>query len=107
MSALLLDLREENFDDSINKGLSLIDFYAPWCGPCKAQKPVLESIAEEMEHKIQVAKVNVDNCPNLASKHRIMSLPTLIIFNEGKEVKRLIGLQRKEDLNAALSRYWN
>jgi thioredoxin len=76
----------------------LVDFYAPWCGPCQMMGPVLEQVGAQLKDRIQVVKINTDKYPDLASKHRITSLPTLVVFRNGKPVDRIEGLVRAEQL---------
>lgn len=99
----VFELNKENFDEEVLKseGKVLIDFYADWCGPCKMMSPIIDKIAEELED-IKVGKVNVDDNQNLAVKYRIMSIPTIIIFKEGNEYKRFVGLRDKQELIEAL-----
>ncbi len=75
----------------------LVDFWADWCGPCKSLSPIIDEIAEE-HHEIKVAKVNVDEEEELASKFEIMSIPTLLVFKEGKIVNRCVGVRTKEQI---------
>lgn len=75
----------------------LVDFWADWCGPCKSLSPIIDEIAEE-HHEIKVAKVNVDEEEELASKFEIMSIPTLLVFKEGKIVNRCVGARTKEQI---------
>jgi thioredoxin 1 len=82
-----------NFESEISKGVTLVDFWAPWCSPCRMQGPVIEKVARQLTGKANVSKCNVDEEPGLASRFGIRSIPTLIIFHNGKEVERLIGLQ--------------
>ena len=77
----------------------LVDFWAPWCGPCMRQAPILEELAGEGYH---IGKVDVDQAPDLAGNYRVMSIPTLILFKNGEEVKRFVGLQTKDTLKALL-----
>ena len=86
-------LEKDNFDEEI-KGRVLVDFYAEWCGPCKMMMPILEEITS-----IDVLKVNVDQYPDIASKYGVMSIPTLMIFEDGKDIKKSVGLLSKTDLN--------
>jgi thioredoxin len=76
----------------------LVDFYAPWCGPCQMMGPVLEQVGAQLKDRIQVVKINTDKYPDLASKHRITSLPTLVVFKNGQPVDRIEGLVRAEQL---------
>jgi len=93
-------LTNQNFEEEVLKkeGLVLVDFFATWCGPCKMLAPVLSQIAEEYKDKVKVGKVNVDEENELAIKYQISSIPTLILFKEGKAVKTLIGLSSKSEI---------
>ncbi|MCE5285872.1 MAG: thioredoxin [Pelosinus sp.] len=82
----------------------LVDFWAPWCGPCKMVGPEVQAVAEAYEGKAGVAKVNVDEQQNIASEYNVMSIPTMIIFKDGKEVNRLVGYRPQKDLTAALDK---
>jgi thioredoxin 1 len=88
-----ITITDTNFDTETASGVTLIDFWAPWCGPCKMQGPIIEKVAEKMEGKAKVGKCNVDEEPNLSRKFSIMAIPTLIIFKDGKETERIMGLQ--------------
>ena len=92
-------LTQESFELEVlnNPNVALVDFYADWCGPCKMMGPIIDEIADECID-ITVAKVNVDESPELASKYRVMTIPTLIIFKNGEILNQLIGLQSKEEL---------
>lgn len=84
----------------------LVDFYADWCGPCKMMSPVLDQISNEMEGKIKIGKVNVDENPNLASEYKVMSIPNFILFKNGAVADQVIGAlpkaQMEEKINAIL-----
>jgi thioredoxin 1 len=86
-------------------GLALVDFWAPWCGPCRAVAPVLDEIAAAYEGRVKVVKVNTDDERELARRHHVMSIPTLIVFQGGQERERLVGMQTKEELGSILDRY--
>ncbi|MFD2117073.1 thioredoxin [Paenibacillus yanchengensis] len=96
-------LTKDNFNQTIENGVSLVDFWAPWCGPCKMQLPIVEELATEMDGKAVVAKINVDEQPELASQFGVMSIPTLIMFKDGKPVDKMVGLQSKDALKTKIS----
>ena len=91
-----LHLNYPNFDEVVGKSTILVDFWAEWCGPCKVQDPILDEIARELEGKILVGKVNVDDNRTLANKYGIMNIPTMILFINGEKVHHFVGLQSKE-----------
>lgn len=81
----------------------LVDLWASWCGPCRAMEPTIEEVAKEFEGKMDIAKLNVDENPDLAQKLDVMSIPTLMVFKNGQPVSRLVGLQAKERLSGAMT----
>lgn len=91
-------LNEDNFKDEIASGVVLVDFFATWCGPCKMLAPVVEELATEYEGKAKIAKLDVDQAPHVAGEFGVQSIPTIILFKDGKEVDRMIGFQGKEVL---------
>ena len=91
-------LKNENFNEEINKEKVLVDFYADWCGPCRAMGEVLENISD-----LDILKVNVDEHSDLAQKYGVMSIPTVILFSKGEEIKKQVGYLSKEDLLSWLS----
>ena len=95
---MALNLNKDNFEQSISNGVALVDFWAEWCGPCKMQLPIIEEFSSEMDGKATVGKVNVDEQLELAQNFGIQSIPTLILFKDGKPVKKLVGLHSKESL---------
>ena len=80
----------------------LVDFYADWCGPCKAMGPVVEALAQEYEGKVKVGKINTDDNQDIAMEYGVMSIPTFIVFKGGKAVKKMVGMQDKRNLVAAI-----
>ncbi len=98
-------LTQNNFKQMTSNGLILVDFWAPWCGPCKMVAPVLNEIADEQQGKLRVGKVNVDNQQALAAKFKVRSIPTLILFKNGKDVKRIVGAKTKKGYLAEISEY--
>ena len=94
-------LNQNNFNNAIANGTALVDFYADWCGPCRMVSPIVDEIAEEISD-ITVGKVNVDDENALAMKYGVMSIPTLIIFKDGKEAARIVGARPKDAILAEL-----
>lgn len=92
---------EEKFNEIIKEKKVLVDFYATWCGPCNLISPHIEEIANENEN-LKVIKVDVDKFTNLSKKYGVMSIPTLIVFEEGKEVNKHIGYLEKKDIEALI-----
>ncbi len=86
---MIINMNDDFFEERVSKpGLPvLVDFWAPWCGPCQIVGPIIEELAKENEGKIKVGKINVDESPQIAAKFGIMSIPTVILFKEGKEVE--------------------
>ena len=96
----------ENFNDIINSDqLTLVDFFATWCGPCKMMHPVLEQLKDELGESIRIIKIDVDKNNNLAMNYRIQSVPTLMLFRKGEMLWRQSGALRLNDLKAIVSQY--
>ena len=95
----VLTFTDSNYDEEVLKSdkTVLIDFYADWCGPCKMQSPIIDEISEENED-IKVGKVNIDECPELATKYDIMSIPTLLVVKGGEVAAHFVGLTPKEEI---------
>ena len=93
-------IKEDSFEkEVVNSELPvLIDFWAEWCGPCKEMNPILEEVSSEMEEKIKVLKINIDENPNIPKKYGVQSIPTLIIFKKGEAIATKVGASIKSDL---------
>ena len=102
MSVIVLS--EQNFDEEVKKSDKkvLVDFYADWCGPCKMMAPAIEKIAEEVSEYAKVGKVNVDDSPEIAEEFGIMSIPTLLIFENGEIIHKHVGVTDKDTLMSEL-----
>lgn len=101
MSAGIIELNTNNFEAETKTGIVLIDFWAPWCGPCRMQTPILEQILGKVEDT-KIAKLNVDDAPAVAAKFNVMSIPTLIVLKDGEAVNQFVGVQQADTLIAAL-----
>ncbi len=90
----------QSFDAEVlgGKGVALVDFWAPWCGPCRALAPVIDELAESYSGKALVGKVNVDENGELATRYGVMSIPTILLFKDGQLVDKIVGLRPKEEL---------
>ena len=100
----LLHLTSANYDSTVGSGRVLVDFWAAWCGPCKMVAPTIDELAAEYEGRVTVAKVDTDKEGSLASRNNIHSIPTVILFQDGVETKRFIGVQPKTAYKAELDR---
>ena len=92
----------QDFENSIKSGVSLIDFNAPWCGPCRAQEPIIKQLLEDFSGRATIAEMNVDENQETAAKLGIQSIPTMAVFKDGIEVKRFVGLQTAQALTKAI-----
>jgi thioredoxin 1 len=102
-SATVLVLNDSNFDSQVQSGVVLVDFWATWCGPCKAQGPIVEQVAKQVAGKAKVAKLDVDSAHTIAQRFNIEAIPTLVVFKNGKPVKQFVGLTNADKIIAAIS----
>ncbi len=98
-------LTDQTFDAQIKKGVVLVDFWATWCRPCRIQGPIIDEIGAELSQKAVVGKLDVDQNPVIASRYGVQSIPTMIIFNNGKVVGRFLGVTSKEQILMELNKY--
>jgi thioredoxin 1 len=103
---MALEINESKFNDEVINAdkLVLVDFWAPWCGPCKMVAPVVEDISKEYSDKIKVVKVNVDENQGIANKYEVSNIPTLMLFKDGDVVNKMVGFQPKPALQKAINR---
>ncbi len=92
---MLLHFDEQNFENEIAQGKTLVDFYADWCGPCQMLSPIIEEIANECDD-VKVGKLNIDDARDIAIRYGVQSIPTLILFKDGEPVKTLVGYRPKD-----------
>lgn len=102
--ANILTLTDKNFDQQTKNKVVLVDFWAEWCAPCKMMAPILNELADELTENKQVAKVNIEHYQSMAKRFNVRSIPTLILFKNGKEVKRFVGIKQKSFLLNEISK---
>lgn len=100
-----VEMTDNNFASELGEGLTLVDFWAPWCGPCRIIAPVLEELAGDYEGKVKIGKVNVDENPQVAGQFRVMSIPTLILFKDGQPVDQMVGAAPKRSFESLLNKH--
>ena len=99
---MVTELNKDTFEDFVKEGTVLVDFYADWCGPCKVMSPIIDTIAEEVGDRAKVGKVNVDGNIELSEKFEVQSIPTIIVFKDGKEVNKFLGVTDKDVIKESL-----
>jgi len=101
------NLSDDTFQQAIGNGVTLVDFFAVWCAPCRMLSPIIEQIAEHYQNKVTVAKIDIDSEQKIAAQYQVTSVPTVVLFKDGKEVDRLVGLRDfdalKEFVDASLN----
>ena len=105
MSEKIAQLTTQNFKSTVSASATpmLIDFWAPWCGPCKAIAPILEELATELDGKLTIANVNIDDHGDVATEYGIRAIPTMLLFKDGKVVEQLVGMMPKASLKAKIA----
>ncbi|CAM4010777.1 thioredoxin [Arcobacter cloacae] len=98
-----IELNQNNMEDTIKEGVSLVDFWAPWCGPCRMISPVIDQLAVEFDGKAKICKVNTEEEADLTTQYQVRSIPTILFFKDGKIVDQLIGATTKAKLEEKLN----
>jgi len=102
---MTVKLTDANFNEEVKSGVTLVDFWAPWCGPCRMVAPVLEEVAEKYQGKAKVGKLNVDENQATAGEFGIMSIPTMLVFKDGEPVDKIVGAVPKDAIEEKLNQY--
>lgn len=100
-------LNESTFDTQIKKGVVLVDFWATWCGPCRMQSPIIEELSKDMKGKAIICKLDIDKNPAIAERYNIQSIPTMLIFKDGKAISGFQGVTSKDDIKKELNKFVN
>jgi thioredoxin 1 len=100
-----IEITEENMEETIKSGVSLVDFWAPWCGPCRMISPIIDQLADEYEGKANICKVNTEEQQELTMKNQVRSVPTILFYKDGEVVDQLIGATSKAALEEKINKY--
>ena len=100
-----IQINYPNFEDVLANSTVLVDFWAEWCAPCKMLDPILEQVATELQGRVKIGKVNVDDNRTIANKYGIMNIPTMILFMDGKKIHQIVGVQTKERIIHVLNKH--
>lgn len=98
----IMHLTKDNFDSVTSSGLCLVDFWATWCGPCRMQAPILDELDEQLEGKVKICKLDVDDHPDIAQRFGVFSIPTLIVFRDGEMIRKEVGVHTVDQLCSML-----
>ncbi len=101
----VVELTDANFAEKTSSGVALVDFWAPWCGPCRMQGPIIDELAEQVGDAALIAKLNVDDAPGVAAKFSVRSIPSLFLLKDGAVVEQYVGVQTLDKLSAAVKKH--
>lgn len=104
MAEHLTYLNDDNFETEVSKGVTLVDFYADWCGPCRMMTPIMDELAKEMQGKVKIAKLDIETAQKVTSNFNVTSIPTIILFKDGSEIDRVVGVRDKDFLKKILAK---